>query len=511
MKRISPYWGLGVCLFLAFASLARAQQSKGAATIDELGQQLAAHIAKPRFNAAMWGVKVVSLDSGKTIFEHNAGKLFSPASNCKLFTMALALDRLGGDYRIKTSLYAAAKPNRFGTIKGDLIVCGRGDPTFNARLHGGDIFAALEPLATALTNAGIKRIAGDLVGDESFIRVPRYGSGWAWDDLQYYYGAEISALTINDNTLQLSIKPGTRCGTPCQLSLSPPTAYLMLSNLTTTVTNGGRRSINSDRPIEQNLVYVTGQLPLGDKVYTDTVTVHHPAGLFVAFLKEELARLGVKVGGKQRTVGWFDRQIKPLEASRRFELGFVESPPMRDLVREVLKPSQNLYTDLILAHIGSLEQPAGTTAETSEEAGIRALDEFLVKAGVKHGDVQFEEGSGLSRNNLATPEAIVTLLQFMNRHAEREAYLNALPIAGVDGTLKNRMKGTPAASNVRAKTGTLRWASSLSGYVTTAAGEHLVFSIMLNRYAPPDPAQKASTEIDKIAVMLAEFEGHSDR
>lgn len=513
---------------MAFTAVAQAQEPKGATKLEELRQQLAAHVANPRSAAAMWGVKIVSLDTGKTIFEHNAGKLFSPASNSKLFTMALALDRLGGDYRIRTSLYATTKPNRFGTLKGDLIIYGRGDPTFNMRLHDGDILAALEPLVATLTNAGVKRITGDLVGDESFLRGPPYGSGWTWDDLQYSYGAEISALSINDNTLQLSVKPGATNGVPCQLALSPITSYLVLSNRTTTVTNGVKRNINFYRPIEQNVIYVTGQLPLNDKGYTDTVTVHHPAGLFLAFVKEALARRGIKVGGKLRTVGWLDWQVKPLDLNKLVELGAVGSLPMRDLVREVQKPSQNLYTDLILAHIGELErrspdrredgnesqragQETGVPTLTSEDIGILELEKFLAKAGVKRGDVQFEEGSGLSRNNLVTPDAIVTVLQFMRRHAEADAYLNALPIAGVDGTLKNRMKDTPAAGNVWAKTGFLRWASSLSGHVTTATGERFIFSIMLNRYVAPDPDHTARAEIDKIAVMLAEFAGRSDK
>ena len=159
-------------------------------------------LSQPRFEAALWGVKIVSLDTGKTLFEHNAGKLLSPASNVKLYTVALALDRLGPDYRIRTSLYAKTRPEPGGALQGDVIVYGRGDPTINARLHGGDILKALEPLAAALTNAGVKRIAGDLVGDTSFFRGPEFGSGWAWDDQEHDYGAEISSLTINNNTLQ---------------------------------------------------------------------------------------------------------------------------------------------------------------------------------------------------------------------------------------------------------------------------------------------------------------------
>jgi serine-type D-Ala-D-Ala carboxypeptidase/endopeptidase (penicillin-binding protein 4) len=499
-------WGLAVAAGLLAPPHLVAQPSNAPASLDELRQRLAGHVAHPRFAAASFGVKVVSLDSGKTLFEHDAGKLFSPASNCKLFTMALALDKLGGDYRIRTSLYAAARPDRRGKLKGDLILYGRGDPTINARLHSGDIFRALQPLVAALTNAGVRRITGDLVGDESFLRGPPYGSGWTWDDMNYYYGAGISALTLNDNTLQLVATPGVSNGAPCQLQLVPPTSYVVLSNRTHTVTDG-RRDINCYRPIGQNIVYVTGQLPLGSTNYSDDVTMHNPAGLFVSFFKAALARNGVKVDGTLRTVNWLDRQVSPLETNLLVELGAVESLPLRDIVREVQKPSQNLYTDLVLAHLGALE--TGTNTPTSEDLGIRELHKFLVKAGARPGDVRFEEGSGLSRNNLATPNATVALLEFMSRHPEAAAYRDALPVAGVDGTLRQRMQDTPAAGNVRAKTGTLRWANSLSGYVTSAAGERLAFCAMLNRYAAPDPDHSARVELDRIAVLLAEFAGKS--
>ncbi len=520
IQNLSRRW-LALQALLTFSFVAHVY-SQAPATLADLQQQLSNHVSHPRFNGAMWGIKVVSLDSGKTLFEENAGKLFSPASNCKLYTVALALDKLGGDYRIRTSLYATAKPDRRGTLKGDLIVFGRGDPTINARLNGGDIFRALQPLVAALTNAGVKRISGDLIGDESFLHGPPYGSGWSWDDMNYYYGAEISALTLNDNTLQVIAQPGASNGAPCQLVLVPATSYVVLSNRTQTVTNG-RRDLNFYRPIEQNVVYVSGQLPLGTTNYTDDVTMHHPAGLFVAFFREALARNGVKVSGKSRTMNWLDRQARPLDRDKLIELGGVESLPMRDLAREVQKPSQNLYTDLLLAHVGELERrsptrradergqpPAGSETGApinSEDLGLRELQKLLEKAGVRRGEVFLEEGSGLSRNNLVTPNATIALLQFMSKHAEADAYLKALPIAGVDGTLRNRMKNTPAAGNVRAKTGTLRWANSLSGYVTTAAGERLAFSLMLNRYSAPDTEHTGRAEIDKIAVLLAAFSG----
>jgi D-alanyl-D-alanine carboxypeptidase/D-alanyl-D-alanine-endopeptidase (penicillin-binding protein 4) len=502
---------LYVLFLIGFAAVALAQAPPPPpAPLTELQQRLTEHLANPRFAAATWGVKVLSLDSGRTLFEQNAGKLFSPASNCKLYTMALALDHLGGDYRIKTSLYAAAKPDRRGVLPGDLIIYGRGDPTLNTRLHDGDIFHALEPLVAALTNAGVRRIRGDVVGDASFFHGPPYGSGWAWDDLNNYYGAEISALTINDNTLQLSVTPGLTGGSPCQLTLAPGTDYVKLSNRTQTVTPGNRRDLGYYRPLGQNVIYVTGQLPLGDTNYTGEVTMANPAGLFVALFKEALARRGIRVDGKTRVVNEFDPSVSGSDVSRLVELGSVSSPPMRDLVREVQKPSQNLYADLVLAHIGALAA-ATDRPVTSEGAGIRELEKFLAKVGVSPGDVQFEEGAGLSRNNLVTPNATIALLQFMSHHVEADAYLSALPIAGVDGSLRYRMTDPPAAANVRAKTGTLRWANALSGHVTTAAGEHLIFCVMLNRYAAPDAEHSGRAEIDRIAVMLSEFSERTDQ
>lgn len=512
-------------LLLSLASANYAQQTN--APLPELQQRLTQLVTQPRFAGSTFGVKVVSLDTGKTLFENDATKLLSPASNCKIYTMAMVLDKLGGDYRIKTSLYATAKPDKRGNLKSDLIIFGRGDPGFNVKAGDGDIFRALQPLVAALTNAGVRRISGDLIGDDSFIVGSPAGSGWVWDDMNYYYGAEISALTINDNTLQVAVKPGAKVGAPCQLSLSPATSYVMLSNRTQTVATKGRRTISFYRPLGQNVIYVTGQLPLDQTNHTDDVTMSRPAGLFVELFREALARNGVKVTGKTRTVSWLDRQGVPLDTAKLTELGAVESQPMREINVAVQKPSQNLYTDLMLAHVGSLERervlaervardtnaPIETVVGTisSEDYGVMELEKFLGKIGVKRGNFWFEEGSGLSRANLVTPNATIALLEFMSKHAEAKSYYDALPIAGKDGTLRNRLKGTRAEGNVHAKTGTLRWANSTSGYLTTAAGEKLAFCLMLNRYAAPSADFSARAELDKIIVLLADFTGRSDQ
>ncbi len=261
-------------------------------TLTQLQTRIDAHISQPRFAAAAWGIKVASLDTGRTLFERDAGKLLKPASNAKLFTGALALDRLGPDYRIKTSFYAATRPGPDGVIHGDLIVYGRGDPSFAARFNGGDYGKSLGPAVAALVAAGVKRIEGDLIGDESYFRGPPFGSSWAWDDLQNYYGAEVSALSQEDNVVDLVFKPGAKSGEPCLIVTKPQTSFLTFVNRARTMDKAGKREINLYRPIGENTVYISGSLPAGPN-WTDSVSVHNPALWFVTRLQEAMEKRGI--------------------------------------------------------------------------------------------------------------------------------------------------------------------------------------------------------------------------
>ena len=538
-------------------SQTRAHQQQSAQipdTLDSLRERIAAHIGQPKFGPALWGVKVVSLDTGKTIFEHNPQKYFNPASNAKLYAAALALERLGADYRIKTSLYSTARPDASGTLKADLIVYGRGDPTMAARLNGGDYFKGFDPLITQLANAGVRRIEGDLVGDESYFAGPPFGSGWEWDDLQAYYGAEVSSLTADDNALDLFVKPAERVGIPCRITTGPPTPFVTFINRTQTASKGSESRIVVYRPVGENIIYVSGRLSIDSSGYYTSVAVHNPASLFANLFKDALAARGIVVTGRTRVIDWKYREVTSVDLAKLIELGSVESMSLGDIVRETLKPSQNLYAQLLLLQVGANAArglgaggwglgekndgqarqvarpspnplpPTPNPYSTTEALGIESMNDFLARVGVKKGDVLLEEGSGLSRLDVITPEATVALLSYMSRSRWAEVYRNALPIAGVDGTLQNRMKGTAAAGNVRAKTGTLRYVYALSGFVTTSAGERLVFSIMLNNYSNPEgaatsrnsgtPAQHVSPpsprdELDAIAVMLASFTGRS--
>jgi D-alanyl-D-alanine carboxypeptidase/D-alanyl-D-alanine-endopeptidase (penicillin-binding protein 4) len=491
-------------LFCLATSPASAQTNT-ASTLPELTRQIEAHISQPRFNAALWGIKIISLDSGKTIFEHHADRLMSPASNSKLYTGALALDRLGADYRIATPIFGTKLPNSRGTLRGDIVIAGRADPSWNTHHAGTNFWDLFAPFVAALSYAGVRHVTGNLIGDATFLRSPPQGSGWAASDLEDYYGAEISALTLNDNYTQIAVKPSAKPGVACTLTTVDPCTPLQLDNQTITTATNVPRHIEAHRFPGEKIVHIFGNLPVGAAPEMIDVPVPRPAEWFAAALKEALRRSGIKVDGAARAIYWPSRS-----PSAAVKLGEVVSPPLRELVHDFMKPSQNLETDLIFEHTGEMTRPTNAPPwRTSEECALNTLDEFLTTNNLPASDVHFDEGSGLSRNNLTTANATVALLQFMSKHRAGNDFMAALPLAGVDGTLRRRMKDTPAMQNVQAKTGTLRWANALSGFVTTAAGEHLAFSLMLNRYSAP-PQSKKADELDAIALMLARFAGRTE-
>lgn len=485
-----------------------AQEANAPRTMEQLRGQIEAHLAQPKFSAALWGIKIVSLDSGKTIFEHHADRLMSPASNSKLYTSALALDRLGGDYRFETPVYAAGKISHSGTLHGDLVIVGQGDASWNARRLGTNFWTAFEPFVAILTNAGVRRVNGDLIADATFFRGQPTGSGWAIDDL---YGGEVgmlSALTLDDNVSQVRVDPGAEPGVPCRLTPLQPGTGLIFSNQVMTVASDAPARLQVYHPLDSKMVFILGELPADGAAEILDVAVPRPADWFATALKVALEQHGIKVSGQTRGVAWPDRGT--VQTNGAVKLGTVFSPPLHEVVRLFMKPSQNLEADTLLADVGELTRDSNAPPwQTSEAAGLAALDRFLVTAGVAPGDVRFDEGSGLSRNNLTTANATEALLQYMEHHRDGQDFIAALPIAGVDGTLRRRYIGTAAAGNVRAKTGTLHWAQALSGYVTTAAGERLAFSIMLNRFAA-EPGHSGHDEIMPIVLALANFAGRSD-
>ncbi|HVF22184.1 MAG TPA: D-alanyl-D-alanine carboxypeptidase/D-alanyl-D-alanine-endopeptidase, partial [Pyrinomonadaceae bacterium] len=451
-------------LLFCVSSAVAQQQTLAPRTLPELRSRISEILAKPELAPAMVGIKVVSLDTGKVLFEENAHKLLRPASNMKIYTVAAALDRLSPDYRFVTSVYAATRPDAAGVVRGDLTIYGRGDPSLAARFNNGDYFKAIDDLATRIVAAGVKRVEGDLVGDESYFVGPKYGAGWEWEDLTWYYGAEVTPLTVNDNALDLFVKPGPAVGQPAVITTGPPDPLLTIVNKVITSTKGGKRDLSIHRGLGENTITITGSIPLEDSGYRGGIGISHPALLFVYLLRTSLAQKGVVITGKSRTTG----EAQPAMISGvsisgsngspvpfQNEIATLQSPPFSLIAAQTLKPSQNLYTELILRTLGKVTPPPATTsmlAQTSEELGIEAVKTFLKSVGIRPEALVLDDGSGLSRSDMVTAEASVQLLTFMSKHRYASVFRDALPIAGVDGTLRNRMRGTPAENNVRAKT-----------------------------------------------------------
>ena len=496
-------------------------------TLAELQSRISEILAKPELSSAMVGIKVTSLDTGQVLFEENSAKLLRPASNMKLYTVATALDRLSPEYRFTTSVYAPLRPDAAGQIRGNLIIYGRGDPSIAARFNRGDYFKGIDDLASRIVAAGVKRVEGDLIGDESYFVGPQYGSGWEWEDLTWYYGAEVTALAVNDNALDLFIKPGPEIGKPALITTGPPDPLLKIINKVVTAPKGTRREIAISRDLGEDVITITGTIGLEDRGYSGGIGISHPAMLFVYLLRSSLAQRGVVITGSTRTQDYRSNpsagnpsqifaltSLSNVPQTPPVEIASLQSPPFSLIAAQTLKPSQNLYTELILRTLGKVAPApptnpgASTVGQTTEDLGLETVKAFLKSAGIRPESLVLSDGSGLSRNDMITAEASVQLLTFMNRHRYADVFRDALPIAGVDGTLRNRLKNTSAENNLRAKTGSLSSAASLSGYVTTAAGEKLAFAIMVNNY--PDDVEPRVVCIDPIAVLLASFSGKSD-
>ena len=489
-------------------------------TLAEMQSRIGEIVRQPALDPGFFAIKIVSLDTGGVIFEQNANKFVRPASNMKLYTVAAAFDRLTPDYHFITSVYAKEKPDD-GKIKGDLIIYGRGDPSIAARFNNGDYFKGMNDLADRIVAAGVKRVKGDLVGDESYFNGAPLGSGWEWEDLTWAYGAQVSALSVNDNGIDLTVKPGEKVGATVLITSGPPATFMTISNRATTSARGSKSDLQIFRGLGANTLEISGSVPLGDNGWTGSVAIPDPALAFVSMLRDALVKRGVKIDGRLRTAtarSGTGSNPNSLPAAQSIdqpqptlvEIASLQSPPFGVIAAQTLKPSQNQYTEIILRTLGKMQPGiAGdpNRLRDDERAGLVAVGNVLRQAGVGENEVALNDGSGLSRNDLITANSTVELLTFMSKHKYFAQFRDALPIAGVDGTLRTRMRGTPAEGNLRAKTGSLSSVASLSGYVTTAAGEHLVFSMMLNNY--PDAALVRRDSIDAIGILLASFAGKS--
>lgn len=475
------------------AALAGFGQSPGPG-IDAL---LAASSATHR---AFWGLQVLDLERNQIVFDRGAQQFFLPASTTKLFTTALALMRLGPDYRFQTRVVGGQTPDSDGRIRGDLWLIGGGDPTLSNRAYPysrapktGDPLQGIEELAQQVFAAGVRRIEGDVVGDDTAYVWEPYPEGWALDDALWEYGAPVSALTINDNVVVLRLE-GREEGSPAAVTLSPPLDYYVVDNRVRVARNEDRVHIHRF-PGSRHLRLWGALAPR--QALEWPLAIEDPALYAARALAEALRRRGVVITGRALARHRFLNETWTAAIhERQVELARRVSPPLVEILKVIDKVSQNLHAELVLREVGRTRRNEG-----SREAGLQELAAFLTEAGIPATEYRFFDGSGLSRRNLVTPEAIVRLLAYMYRTPHREAWMALLPVGGEDGTLSGRFAGAPAARRVRAKTGTLARASALAGYVESPRGT-MAFAVMANNYLAP--AAEIRSLIDKIVLLLAQ-------
>jgi serine-type D-Ala-D-Ala carboxypeptidase/endopeptidase (penicillin-binding protein 4) len=449
----------------------------------EVADALNALLDSREYASARWGVAIASLRDGKLMYERNGDKAFTPASNMKIYTTAVALDLLGSDYRWRTSVYSEAEPDSNGVVPGDLILYGKGAPDLLAA-NRKDNQNSLEELAIALTKRGVKRVAGNVIGDESYFRGEPIGIGWQWNDLQWYFGAEASALTINANAVEISITQPTKPGDQPKVATDDGDGFVQVRNNMAAAERGGKYRIGIQRGLSDNKVIVWGEMPPGVPGYGANLSVHQPALWASRLFVRALNAHGIMVDGSAMSRDWRVPENERFDPQNKLELAHVDSESLGELVRVTNKHSVNLYAELILRTLGR-ERAAMLPVDAErgrergdDEAGIGIVQLWLSRSGVKTAGIAIHDGSGLSRLDLVTPETTVGLLQAIHRASVSQIFIDSLPIAGTDGTLQGRLQ--ELKGKLAAKTGALTYDNSLSGYLTLDTGEVLVFSIMCN-------------------------------
>ncbi len=471
----------------------------------ELASQIDRTIDESDLASARWGVLVTSLTDGSTLYQRNADKLFTPASNMKIYTTAVALDLLGSDFRWRTSVYSTSQPDANGRIAGDLVLYGRGAPDFVVRSDNQER-GSMAKLVEDLYQRGARRIDGNVIGDESYFRGDPLGEGWQWTDLQWYFAAEASALSINGNEVGVNLIPSSKSGDPPELKAAEPSAYVKVENRMVTGKQGTRPTIGVHRGLSDNNVRVWGEFPPGSKGFGARLSVHNPALWAANMFRDALQSRGITIAGGVQSRDSRVAQSQRFDPAGAVELAFVNSQPLSEIVRNTNKKSNNLYAELILRTIGrEREQMAALPTEIGRErgdaeVGLAVIRVWLTKAGVQTGRLALHDGSGLSRLNLVTPESTVALLRAIATKQSYQVFHESLPVSGRDGTLADRLR--TVADRVSAKTGSLTYDTTISGYLTASDGQILVFSIMCN-----DQTQRTHTSLlaDKILGLLADF------
>jgi len=487
------------------------------ADVAQFGARIQAVLAEAHAARGYWGILVADRDTGEVLYELNADHFFMPASNAKIFTTALALATLGRDYRFRTTLESQAPLGSDGRLADDLRLVGRGDPDLSNRVfpyagrfeRDGPVEKVLAEMADAAVAKGLKEVDGDIVADDSYFPYDPFPAGWTTGDLFFTFGAPVSAIAFNENSFSIDVRPGIRIGSAAVITTEPNAATDTFRSEITTSSPGSAPDFAVVRQPGMNFILVRGSIPLGHAPAQLDFAMTQPAETTALALKQLLEARGVRVTGSA-----IAQHAPPPETTASGEPVFPPaspppvpvaavlaehlSPPLIECIRMANKLSLNLYAELLLRTVGREKTGLGSTA-----AGLKMERDFLAAAGIAGGDVVLSDGSGLSRDDLVTPRAVVALLEYAARQPWGPEFLLTLPVAGVDGTLQDRMKDTSARGRIEAKTGSHEDAHALSGYATSESGESLVFAIFGNNNR--QHGSDATTALDAIATAMVEM------
>ena len=447
----------------------------------------------PEFSNAHWGILIVDPERGDTLYARNAGKLFMPASNMKILTSATAMAQLGPDYRYKTTFAARGRVTD-GVLDGDLVVIGRGDPSVSDHmLH--DAMIPLRAIADSIASRGIRQVTGRIVAAGDAFPGEVLGFGWSYDDFEDSYSAPTDELLFNEGFSELHVHGGDQPGDPVRVETHParsfPRVHIAARTAVPDAESGGHRRNNTLHVRKDSTtwdVVLEGDIAPHDSAVIE-VTDHDPSVSYLAALSEALHDKGIAIDGRETD-----------STARLDTLATSSSPPLSEILKALMKPSQNQIAEMLF-HTVALEATGYGRADSARAVVQRQIATWGVAVPT---EAVVRDGSGLSRYDYISPRTVVRILDAMRRMPSFPVYYDALPIAGVDGTIRNRMKGTPAENNVHAKTGSVALARSLSGYVTTANGRMLIFSFLCNNWTVP--VRSVEHVQDAIAARLAGLE-----